>query len=40
LKKESTMKNKIELREEREIDRAKAFIGVSPIRNQADEAWA
>ena len=34
---ESTMKNKFELREEREVDIAKAFIGVSLIRNQADE---
>ena len=35
--KESTMKNKIELREEREVEIAN-FIGVSPIRNQT--AWA
>ena len=34
---ESTMKNKFKLREEREVDIAKAFIGVSLIRNQADE---
>ena len=31
------MKNNFELREEREVDIAKAFIGVSLIRNQADE---
>jgi hypothetical protein len=35
--KESAMKNKVELREEREVDIPKAFIGVSPIRNQAEK---
>ena len=35
--KESEMKNKVELRKEREIDIAKAFIGVSPIRNQVEK---
>ena len=35
--KESAMKNKFELRGEREVDIAKTFIGVSPIRNLADE---
>jgi len=30
--KESVMKNKVEFREEREIDITKVFIGVSPIK--------
>ena len=35
--KESTMENKIDFREERELEIARAFDGVSPIRNQAEK---
>ena len=35
--KKNPMKNKVELREEKEIDLTKAFIGVSLIRNQAEK---
>ena len=35
--KESALRKKVELRGERDIDIAEAFIGVSSVRNQAEK---